>query len=538
MSSIVYKASAVCVNGKNVINPYTGQMVYVPCGRCEACAINKVSRSELKCKIQRSISKYCYLVNLSYAQRYVPKARIIHHKDDIYIMQAIPRERYIWKKKREKRKTIEKRYVVRGLDFSTDYSTVFAASDVYVRNYIDQCDLTVNGKYPWYKNLVPYCCYGDMQLFLKRFRKALYSLIGKYESLHYYVISEYGPVHFRPHFHILLCFDSDEVAQSLGESLRKAWMFGNINFSPERGKSAEYVASYVNSFTRLPYHLRESKDFRPRGRFSNHYGIGFFESSIRNALKGQTDSLLDGINFVDVDKQVKVRPWRSLVDTIYFHYASTPRVTPFQLLDFTRKIRTLFQEISLKYPDVIVDGKPYYYRASRYLYRMLYADDISALSRDLIFDNEFRYLCSIFMWLHIDPDTQIIDDKFKDRFINAFYRCFRYTFIFLRNRGLSSFYNSFRSDLEYDILIAIQDSRNFFSRRDYIMLRDSMDYVERTGMDLVKVFVNPSEYSISLFRKTELYHQAHIKLKERVDMSVKHRELNDLNMKYVEYGTI
>jgi hypothetical protein len=41
----------------------------------------------------------------------------------------------------------------------------------------------------------------DVQNYIKRVRKYLFQKLGSYETLHFYAVGEYGPVHFRPHYH-------------------------------------------------------------------------------------------------------------------------------------------------------------------------------------------------------------------------------------------------------------------------------------------------------------------------------------------------
>ena len=66
-------------------------------------------------------------------------------------------------------------------------------------------------------NLIPFLNYVDVQNYIKRLRKYLFKKLGSYETLHFYAVGEYGPVHFRPHFHLLLFSNSDEVAKVLRE---------------------------------------------------------------------------------------------------------------------------------------------------------------------------------------------------------------------------------------------------------------------------------------------------------------------------------
>lgn len=48
---------------------------------------------------------------------------------------------------------------------------------------------------------IPYLRKTDLQLFLKRFRYYVTKRLPK-EKVRYYAVGEYGPVHFRPHYHL------------------------------------------------------------------------------------------------------------------------------------------------------------------------------------------------------------------------------------------------------------------------------------------------------------------------------------------------
>ena len=43
-------------------------------------------------------------------------------------------------------------------------------------------------------NLIPYLNYVDVQNYIKRLRKHLKTVLGSYETLHFYAVGEYGPV--------------------------------------------------------------------------------------------------------------------------------------------------------------------------------------------------------------------------------------------------------------------------------------------------------------------------------------------------------
>lgn len=65
--------SKKCFHGKNVLNPYTGQIMYQPCGECPACLTRKASARSMRLSLQSSISKYTFMIDPTYSQKYVPK---------------------------------------------------------------------------------------------------------------------------------------------------------------------------------------------------------------------------------------------------------------------------------------------------------------------------------------------------------------------------------------------------------------------------------------------------------------------------------
>ena len=137
---------------------------------------------------------------------------------------------------------------------------------------VDKMDYPASSQYGR-DNLIPFLNYVDVQNYIKRLRKHLFQQLGKYETLHFYAVGEYGPVHFRPHFHLILFTNSDEVAKVLRHCHDKSWNLGRSDFQRAAGGASSYVASYVNSLCSAPLLYRSCRAFRPRARAS----IGFFE---------------------------------------------------------------------------------------------------------------------------------------------------------------------------------------------------------------------------------------------------------------------
>jgi len=72
----------------------------------------------------------------------------------------------------------------------------------------------------------------DVQLFLKRLRKAGY-------RIRYYAVGEYGSKTFRPHYHIILFGETND------EAIRNAWPNGHVHIGRVTQASIAYTLGYI-----------------------------------------------------------------------------------------------------------------------------------------------------------------------------------------------------------------------------------------------------------------------------------------------------
>ena len=79
---------------------------------------------------------------------------------------------------------------------------------------------------------------------------AAYTRIKEYYD--FYAVGEYGPVHFRPHYHLLLFTNSEKVSEVLRYCHDKSWKLGRSDFQRSAGGAGSYVASYVNCLCASP----------------------------------------------------------------------------------------------------------------------------------------------------------------------------------------------------------------------------------------------------------------------------------------------
>lgn len=243
----------------NCIHPVTVKTkrgeVKVPCGRCAACINRKSSIITNQCNIEFQEHKYRFFVTLTYGDNYLPLCRVYKHRDR-YVFVDVSSRDCIGDLGHEGTP-------VMAVAHCTDFS------DEFFNMYYEKLNLHED-----YKGLIPYLSRRDYQLFLKRLRKFL-SFTN--ERIRYFVCGEYGPKHFRPHFHILLLTNSDAVARSLRKGVYASWNYGRIDFQVAKGGATGYCAKYINSLSHLSA-IQRLSSFRPFSAHSRFFARSFFET--------------------------------------------------------------------------------------------------------------------------------------------------------------------------------------------------------------------------------------------------------------------
>ena len=64
--------SSECLKPVRVLNKYTNEVLYVPCGHCYSCVKNKSNRDTSLAVNMASHFRYCYFVFLSYSDEFLP----------------------------------------------------------------------------------------------------------------------------------------------------------------------------------------------------------------------------------------------------------------------------------------------------------------------------------------------------------------------------------------------------------------------------------------------------------------------------------
>lgn len=140
-------------------------------------------------------------------------------------------------------------------------------------------------------------CLRDVQLFMKRLRKACSPL-----TVRYFVVGEYGPETERPHYHASLF----GIGREFAPVVERAWGLGFTSLYEFNEKTAQYVAGYVLKKMTDKNDLRLEGRYPEFARMSLRPGIGAAAMAVvAEAL--HSDAGLDEIGrWGDVPMQLKL----------------------------------------------------------------------------------------------------------------------------------------------------------------------------------------------------------------------------------------
>jgi hypothetical protein len=487
----LFKVVDHCQYRSFITNKYTGARIAVDCGQCDYCIHKKAKKASMRVKTAGSAFKYSYFVTLTYDNGHVPLFKcevldnvyddVLNESGDIHFgyekHSFIPVSEY----------SCADPYQLRHIFFTQVQGTVpfnrtsskyeevkdnwFLSMDA-IRSFIAKTKTDSpygeNGRLSdrYGDNLIPFLNYVDVQNYIKRLRKHLFQSLGSYETLHFYAVGEYGPVHFRPHYHLLLFTNSDEVAQVLRYCHDKSWKLGRSDFQRSAGGACSYVASYVNSLCSAPLLYRSCRAFRPKSRSS----VGFFEKGCSFVededpyaqIEKKIDSVVNGriYNFAGVS--VRSTPPLSYIRTLLPRFSSarnddatsiarilcavhrTPqRIAKFGFVDYKQGsilslVRTYYQY--LKVNPILSDDDKIILHASRCLTR----------------------------FVNCSSDVDI------ESYINKLYRLFLYVYKFFRNWHLPAF-GSDVSVYSGRIMFILKTGIEYEKKKDYEDLRDAFD---------------------------------------------------------------
>lgn len=387
-----------CEHPRIIKNKYTGEPVYVECGVCPHCLISRSDAKRNLCDYEKWNRKYCYFVTLTYNSQYVPKMALVPIEDyefDYPIGNNWPAVRSQLHTRMMLDPRVKKQdngqdinmftckvnypYIDEHLknvyascaaaaEFRKNYKPSFQSfarphilrtiprmSKLQKFNDVQREELVWispemveklkkkskcegdNNAFPQFKGLLKYVNYRDYQLFAKRFRKYLFTKIGSYEKISSYVVSEYSPKTFRPHFHILFFFDSDEVAKNIRQAVYQSWKLGRVDTQLARDSAGSYVSGYLNSLVSLPSIFTDVSFTKNKSRFSKLFGYESFRQTVKTPEQA-VERLSERIRFVRNGKPCEFNPPVSYISRLL------PRFVPYSG-NFSVETRTVLRSI-------------------------------------------------------------------------------------------------------------------------------------------------------------------------------------------------
>lgn len=268
---------------------------YFPCGRCEVCLSNKSLNSEMLCDFESKTAKQVFFVTNTYSDADIPVAMVVKDKDssDQYFSYDVT-TRYRLADGIEMFHPSEEYDILMQdngisfdccLDKNGDYISRFLGSFFMDFSLFRQMARKVRLKtYPFssYDSLgiwhLPYLSISDHKNFLKRFRKAYDEKYLPIESeIRYYVIGEYGPQSFRPHWHYLFFLSVERPSEEITQLLLKSWKFGRVSVDLVTETPGKYLTTYAAGANLVsPFHAIQST--RPRSLHSQYFGRQVLDS--------------------------------------------------------------------------------------------------------------------------------------------------------------------------------------------------------------------------------------------------------------------
>lgn len=503
------KAADHCQHRSFITNRYTGQRIAIDCGQCDYCIYKRAQKASMRVKTAGSAFRYSYFVTLTYDNEHIPlmNCEVLHseYEDTLSIsgdkVFGYERHSYIPVSEYQPEDTSFLRHIfftqVQGtVPFDRELKKYVPVKDNWflsmdaIRSFIQKTQSVDNSVYPAAKqyglgNLIPFLNYVDVQNYIKRLRKHLKTSLGSYETLHFYAVGEYGPVHFRPHYHILLFTNSEQIPKVLRQCHDKSWKLGRSDFQIARGGAASYVASYVNSLSSAPLLYRVCRAFKPRQRAS----LGFFEKGevfeegedVYHAVEQKIDSVINGriYNFNGIS--VKSTPPMSYIRTLLPRFSSARYDDAVAIARIIRAVASAPQRMSrfgiIDYDsDSILSITRAYYK-----YLTLVKNDLS--NEDEIILHTAR--CSTrFCFSSVDFDVE--------SYINKLYRLFLYVSKFLRHWHLPSIGDNFDS-YSNRITFIIKTGIEYEKKADYVRMCDSLRIQQTLQFPMLRYFYLPAE---------------------------------------------
>lgn len=279
-----YKIFGGCMSPILTRNKWTGEDMFVPCGKCPACVNAAASKQSSRVREEILSHKFSVMFTLTYDNDSVPRWELFLDDHDCPQLRPIGR--------------VEQMYNSCPLNY---YDKVKGKWNIDFDTFLPPIQNEENS------NTYAVCCKKDIQNFLKRVRARINKLniSSNDKSIRYYIASEYGPQTYRPHYHGVLFFDNEVILREITSIIVQSWgyhervsgyrncfhfrPFANISLTKDYIKvcdanTAYYVAEYVSGNLDLPQVLAY-KSSRPFHLQSKSPIIGCYKAERTEILE-------------------------------------------------------------------------------------------------------------------------------------------------------------------------------------------------------------------------------------------------------------
>lgn len=453
----------------------------VSCGKCIPCLVDKCRSRASLIHAESDYHKYRVFVTLTYSPGYVPT--MDYYYDDFHVAHF----------------------------FDPDTHESLGVLKISKRKL-----LSIQSKSS--DNRLHYARFSDVQKFIKRLRKHLKKYYN--EPIRYYIVSEYGPKTYRPHYHAVIFFDSAYVFGDFGKILHQTWSLGHFDYSQSRGGASNYVASYINSYVDIPkvFTLRGT---HPRQSHSQRFALPTFSDDFKKTYK-HTPSVFARIIRQNVHGEFSsVAPWRSFKT---FLFPKCYRFNDKSLFGRYVTYSVLPRLINYYHTSKITD-------IAMYIMEDYHLDCLPSFVAIALFNPHPHNIC-----LYEPPTYEIL--------LQRLYAASHYYYLMvefdLSAKELCDIISNFYSSLDYVNLkeqyqilenvsnSTVDDRDMFVSAYAYgVQLYDTLngrDYIDVNGnlleLSLIKQMYSSSRYN-DIIKSTRL---------EQYNKSLKHKTINDIYM--------
>lgn len=526
-----------CLRPVKILNKYTNDIMYTPCGHCYSCLKNKSNRDTALAMNIASNFKYCYFVWLSYEDQYLPymELKFIDSLDDNYsnyFFSSINRNLRIPVPNGKDRIIEDPLFEFTHSMTSSEYQDIIVKCHGRY-DFLRKC--VVYPRFEDCDNRIPYCNTSDCQKFLKRLR---FHSKNKYnEEIRFYGVSEYGPRTYRPHWHLLLFFNSDELTSVIQQLVSESWSYGRTTCELSRGGSASYVASYVNSNVCLPPLYLQHKEIKARSFHSKGYGNNhvFPAQASIHELDRMSSLLLNGESISVNGKVKQIYPSRSYKHTVFPRFSNLIRESSHSsAFLFSAAFFAPERLIRLGYLGIDYDKSTSPVSELAHAYTDFFLD---RADKGFVHSDDELIVVSV----RLDtPNRKYWHCLTYNQIYSKFYRLFNMVIRSARFWNLFGYVDVYRRGAIYDLMDASDNYWNEFARRQlhdyyeflencndeqraFLFSRSTYNEVKNSTKEVKKVYSYDYELSDKFLNELTANNR-----KSCVD-KVKHKEFNDLS---------